>query len=329
MKRKPLLYATIFMTVCSITAISSYSLTTALFKQGASNVAFNLRQSGMRTVTLYTDFDGSEWGSANVINVAVGDTIDSATNPTKSGYDFLGWRTTAPDESNHSSQFSTSQINSTVMSESNLTYYPVFKSSQEKAYVDSIYYAVNTDVQINANSIGNTSIGYTYLGVDGIYDVTATWNSTRNLFSSSGVYRFRDVGGGAYLERKIGFKPNSSWGAAWDGTSCGFGIHTWISDTDDNASAHIGNTTSGNTIYTYIPANHDYFMFSRYSSNNNAYTNPQDDGCKSSNLSFDSSWWWNGSSTNKYSKDTIVLQMNSWGDWVNSWGSDKATWVAS
>lgn len=329
MKNKSLVFGAFLLVVCSITAISSYSLTKALYQRGASSATVRIAEASTRTVTLYTNFEAGNWSSPNTIYVTSGNEIGSATSPSLSGYDFLGWRTTAPSsgDGNRSIEYTTDQLNDIVVGASDLTFYPVFKSNSELAYVNSNYYAINADVEINTNSIGSTNIGYRYLGVSGIFDITASWNDTRSLYSSSGIYRFVKNEGAALIQRKIGFKPNSHWGAAWDNDSCGFGIYSWQGG--NNSSIHLGNTTSGNTLYTYIPADYENFLFRRYSSNKNAFEGNDANSNKSSDLSFDNSWYWNGSSTNKYSKDTIVLQMNNWGDWINEWNSSNASWVAS
>lgn len=326
MNKNKVCYFACLLTVGFIMVVSSYSFARASFVKSSGNVSFAIRQPEQRTITLYKNYDGISWNSYDTLDVFDGNTIDDAVDPSVSGYDFLGWRTSAPSSSDggRSITYSTSQLNDIVVNGSDLSFYPVFKSSSKKAYADSTYYAINTDVTINSNTIGATSIGYRYLGVSGIYDVTATWNDSRSLYSASGVYKFVEDNGAAVLNRKIGFKPNSHWGAAWDNSSCGFGIDSWG---NSHTKIHLGNTTAGNVLYTYIPANYENFSFRRYSSNSNAFN--ESNYNSSSNLSFDNSWYWSGSSTNRYTKDTIVLQMNNWNNWVDSWGSDQAQWVAS
>lgn len=328
MKNKTIGYIPCLLAISTIVALGSFSATSAFISKGVSNLSFAIRES-TKTITLYTDYDNGEWTSANILYVRQGEEITSATDPSVSGYDFLGWRTTAPGTGSGERDiaYTTNELNDIVVDDSDLTYYPVFKSSSKKAYADTNYYEIDTDVIISANSIGATSIGYRYLGVSGIYDVTATWNDSRSLYSASGIYKFHENAGAAELNRKIGFKPNSQWGASWDNDSCGFGIHSWLGGS--YTYTHMGNTTAGNVLYAYIPANYQNFLFRRYSSNANAFVSDDGQSNKSSDLSFDNSWWWNGSSTNKYTKDSIVLQMNTWNDWVNNWGSDHASWVAS
>ena len=327
--------------LCSVIFAGSFCMSTAsaLYNRGATNTSFTI--SGVApavnyTVTLYTDYNGSSWTSNTSIVVADGDTIGSATNPSKSGYYFLGWRESAPVNSTGSYasdfpvQYTTSQLNNLTVT-SDRSFYPIFiygnnSSGTKQAYSYSNnghrYYNLNTDVTINYQYLESTYIGYRYLGVAGVVDATADWGSQRNLITTSGVYHFKEEGGAAIIERKIGFKPNSSWGASWDGNP-GFGIYSWQGG--NNSSIHMGNAGSGTTLYAYIPADFENFKFSRYSHNESGFVW----GNQSANLSFDNSWWWNNSSTNKYSSSSIVLSMNSWGSWVDDWDSSTATWVAS
>ena len=322
MNKNKVCYFACLLTVGFITVVSSYSFARASFVKSSGNVSFAIRQPEQRTITLYKNYDGISWNSYDTLDVFDGNTIDDAVDPSVSGYDFLGWRTSAPSSSDggRSITYSTSQLNDIVVNGSDLSFYPVFKSSSKKAYADSTYYAINTDVTIDSNTIGATSIGYRYLGVSGIYDVTATWNDSRSLYSASGVYKFVEDNGAAVLNRKIGFKANSTWKADWDGGVPCFGIYSWDGNSNDT-SIHMGIGTS--TLYAYIPANWINFKFSRYSHNASVFTW----GNESSNLSFDNSWWWNGSSTNKYTKNSIVLSMNDGAD--TGWGSSSSTWVAS
>lgn len=335
MKNKTIGYIPCLLAISTIVALGSFSAASAFISKGVSNLSFAIRES-TKTITLYTDYDNGEWTSANILYVRQGEEITSATDPSVSGYDFLGWRTTAPGtgDGQRDIAYTTSELNDIVVDDSDLTYYPVFKSSSKKAYADTNYYEINTDVVISSNSIGATSIGYRYLGVSGIYEVTSTWNDTRSLYSASGIYKFYESGdyehanGAASLDRKLGFKPNSHWGASWDNSSCGFGIDSWSGD--NHAKIHMGNTTVDTTIYVYIPAYYVNFQIRRYSSNAGAFVDGDgNNNNRSGNLSFDNSWYWNGSSTNRYTKDTIVLDMTTWDNWVDNWGSSNAEWSAS
>lgn len=323
MKNNKLCYIACLLAVGFITAISSYSFARASIVKSVGGVSFVIRQPEQRTITLYKNYNGTSWNSYDTLDVFDGNTIDGAVDPSVSGYDFLGWRASEPSssEGGRSVTYSTSQLNDVVVNGSDLSFYPVFKSSSKKAYADSTYYEINADIVINSNIIGSTSIGFRYLGVSGIYDVTSTWNDSRSLYSASGIYKFSESGNGAAnLHRKIGFKANSTWKADCDGGVPCFGIYSWDGNSNDT-SVHMG--VGSETLYAYIPADWINFKFSRYSHNASSFTW----GNESANLSFDNSWWWNGSSTNKYTKDSVVLSMND--DANNGWGSNNSTWVAS
>ena len=268
-------------------------------------------------VTLYTNYDAGEWINPVTIEVNAGETISSAMDLSLDNYTFLGWKTSIPTADNHAPEYSTSELNALTVN-SDLSLYPIFQSASKKAYVDSNYYDINTDIVLETNSIGSTYIGYTYVGIDGIQDVSASWIDTRNLYSASGIYQFSEDNGAALIKRRIGFMPNSNWAANWDGTGSGFGIHLWASNTDFS-DIHLG-VSSGQALYAYVPANYDNFMFSRYSSTATAFTWSDN---KSTEFSFSGSTW---SNNTNYSKDSTLLSMNSWSSWVENWGSSLATW---
>ena len=290
----------------------------ALTVKKADDASFGIKGANTYTVTFYKEYSESEWSNPTVLNVLSGQAIESATNLSLDGYQFLGWRTLAPSSEAYAAEYTTAEVNELTVS-SNLSFYPVFKSNAKKVSVNSNYYEVNTDVVLETSSIGQTLIGYQYLGVDGVLDVTASWNDSRNLYSSSGIYKFIESDGAAVIQRKVGFRPNTQWSQAWDNNSCGFGIYAWQDDSN-NASVHLGNS-NGYTLYGYIPANYDNFKFSRYSSNNNAFAW----GNESGNFSFSSTSWSNGS----YSKDSIILEMNTWSSWVDNWDGSNARWIES
>ena len=301
--------------VASFSVGLSIPTAVALVVNKPEDASFGIRGATTYRVTLYKEYTDSSWTNPTIIDVASGQTINNATNLSLEGYDFLGWRSTVPSLEGYAAEYTTTEVNNLVVS-SNLSFYPVFKSTSEKVYVNENYYEVNTDVVLETNTIGETLIGYKYLGIDGIAEETASWHDSRSLYSASGIYKFINNEGAAIIQRKIGFKPNSYWAADWDNTGSGFGIYAWQGES--NASIHMG-VSSGNALYTYIPGDYDNFKFSRYSSNSAGFAW----GNESSNFSFSNSSWSNGT---HYSKDSILLTMNSWSSWVDGWGSEHATW---
>ena len=287
----------------------------ALSVKSADDASFGIRGATTYRVNLYREYSDSTWINPQVIDVVSGQTISEAVELNKDNYNFLGWRTSAPTAESHDAEYSNSEVNNLIVN-SNLSLYPVFQSASKKAYVNSNYYEVDTDVVLETNSIGSTYIGYTYIGIDGIQDVSASWNDSRNLYSSSGVYKFVENEGAALIQRRIGFKPNSHWASDWNGTGSCFGIHAWQGE--NVADVHMGNS-SGAALYTYIPADYDNFKFSRYSSTATEFAW----GNESGNFSFSGSTWSNNSN---YSKDSTLLSMNSSGSWVDAWDSSLATW---
>ena len=283
----------------------------------ANSFGVQIRVSPLRNnVTFYTEYD-SGWQTPVTVQVDNGESIDSGDIPALSleGYDFQGWKASTPTLESYAIDYTNEQLAELTIS-SDVTYYPIFKSSSKKVYVNSNYYEINADVVLETNTIGQTLIGYRYLGLDGVLDVSASWNDSRSLHTASGIYKFIENEGAAIIQRKIGFKPNSYWAADWDNTGSGFGIYAWQGD--NNASVHMG-VSSGDALYTYIPGDYDNFKFSRYSSNSAGFAW----GNESSNFSFSSSSW---SNDTNYSKDSILLSMNSWSSWVDGWGSERATW---
>ncbi len=283
----------------------------------ANSFGVQIRVSPLRNnVTFYTEYD-SGWQTPVVVQVDNGESIDSGDIPALSleGYDFQGWKTSAPTSESYAIDYTNEQLAELTIS-SDATYYPIFKSSSKKVYVNSNYYEVNTDVVLETNTIGQTLIGYRYLGLDGVLDVSASWNDSRSLHTASGIYKFIENEGAAIVQRKIGFKPNSYWAADWDGTGSSFGIYAWQGD--NNTSIHMG-VSSSDALYTYIPADYNNFKFSRYSSTASAFTW----GNQSADFSFSGSSWADGTN---YSKDSTLLCMNSWSSWQDNWSSNLATW---
>ena len=300
--------------VASFSVGLSIPTTVALSVKKPEDASFGIRGATTYHVTFYKEYTDS-WSNPTVIDVPSGQAIGSATNLSLDDYEFLGWRSSAPSSESYAAEYTTAEVNELVVS-SNLSFYPVFKSLAKTAYVNGRYYEINTDVVLETNSIGETLIGYPYVGVEGVAEVTASWHDSRNLYTESGIYQFQEDNGAALIKRRIGFKPNSNWAADWEGTGSSFGIYSWQGD--NNSSIHMG-VSSGDALYTYIPADYDNFKFSRYSSTATSFTW----GNESANFSFSSSIW---SNDTLYSKDTTLLAMNSWSSWINDWGSDTATW---
>ena len=304
--------------VASFSVGLSIPTTIALSVKKPEDASFGIRGATTYHVTIYRNYSDSTWSDSLTLDIPSGQTINSAMDLSLDNYTFLGWKTSVPTADNHAPEYSTSEVNTLVVN-SNLSFYPIFQSASKKAYVNSNYYDINTDVVLETNSIGSTYIGYTYVGIDGIQDVSASWIDARNLYSASGIYQFQEDNGAALIKRRIGFMPNSHWAADWDSTGSCFGIYAWQGS--NNASIHMG-VSSGDSLYAYIPADYDNFKFSRYSSNATEFTW----GNESSNFSFSGSSW---SNSTIYSKDSTLLSMNSWSSWVDNWDSSLATWNRS
>ena len=245
----------------------------ALVKRGSNAASFSISQviTTVHHITLYRDYNGSSWTNSTTINVDDGDSISSAVNPTKSNYTFVGWKTSAPTFSSYAKDYTTSELNS-VVPNGDMTLYPIFKTSAIKAYTNGNYYDVDTDITLSTNSIGNTSMGYAYLGFDGIPVTTATWNSTRNLTTNSGIYQFRNVNGGAALYRKVGFstEEDTSSNGVWKIANYNAnGRGMWASDGSNGEE--IGFTRIGSTerCYAYVPYQYNQFYIKNYSYQDN------------------------------------------------------------
>ena len=277
----------------------------------------------IQQVTFYTSHDGSSWGGTTVKNVIKDAKVDEVPSVSLSGYTFKGWvEGSAPSSTNYTSSYSSANILDMSIG-ADKTFYPILESNTDYVYVNDNFYQANVDVAINTNTLGATKLGKRYIGVSDIPNPAATWDSNRDLYSASGIYKFQNDDGGAMVYRKVGLKPNNQWLNWWDGGIPCFGIYAWDeTDNSKNVSVHMG---SGTTVYGYIPATYINFKFSRYSHNATSFQW----GNESYNCKFDNSWWWNGSSTNKYTKDTIVLSMNQWSSWQDGWGSESSQWVAS
>ena len=318
-KRKVFLYVTCFSFTAILALTASIHSASALFENAVDGTSFTITAAQTYTVTFYTSYS-SGWGGTTTRQVTSGSAVSNIPTVSQSGYTFKGWVNATPSNSNYTTYFDTSS-NIT----SNISLYPILESNVDYAYTNSTYYQANTDVTISSNSIGSTQIGKRYVGITGIPNPVATWNDSRSLYSSSGIYKFvAEQSGAAMIYRKIGFKPNNQWGQNWDGSNgAGFGIYAWDGNGNDE-SIHLGVSNGSTTLYTYIHATYYNFKFSRYSSNNTSFAW----GNQSSDLNFDNSQSWNNNSTNKYSSSTTVLSMNYSGSWVDNWGRSNATWVS-
>ena len=320
-KKTITILAVVTMGVTSFSIGLSVPTAIALSVKGADDASFGIRGASTYTVNIYRNYSDSTWSNPLTLTVASGQTISSAMDLSLDNYTFLGWRASIPTVENHTAEYSTSELNALTVN-SDLSFYPIFQSASKKAYVNSNYYDVDADVVLETNTIGSTYIGYTYVGIDGIQDISASWIDSRNLYSASGIYQFSEDNGAALIKRRIGLKPNSNWAADWNGTGSSFGIHAWQGD--NSTDVHMG-VSSGDALYTYIPADYGNFLLTRYSS---AATQIDWDGDynKSADFSFSSSIW---SNNTNYSKDSTLLSMNSWSSWVNNWDSSLATWNRS
>ena len=304
-----------------LTLVFTMSHASSLTRKDAEGASFGIRPATTYTMTLYTDYDGSNWGSANTINVVSGNAISSATNPTKSGYTFMGWRTFAPVNSTGVAntdfpvQYTTNQLNSITPTE-NMSFYPIFKYNSKQVYTYSNnahhYYDVNADVTINYQTLGSTYIGDRYLGVLGVTDATGTYYNNRNLITSSGVYRFKDDGG-CSLERKIGLRiSDSAGGDGWNKeTTERYRIYYFNNSSDNGWTDQITRTNQSSpyTCYFYISITYANIIFCRMNTTGNTGFN---------NV-------WNQSNdialASNYSSSAFINSKNqgTWSNWSGTW----------
>ena len=317
-KNKKILLSSLVLTSVLVLNVATFSLAYALFEQNNTEpVSFGIQQSLSKNVTFYTAYTEGEWGSSSTVVIATNGHVTAGDIPSVSlsGYTFEGWVNEAPNASNIVSPITNEQVAAASVT-NDIAYYPILKSNVKKAYVNANYYPIDEDVSLETNSIGETLIGYQYIGVDAIPNPSSSWHNSRSLHTASGIYKFTENDGAAIISRKIGFKPNSQWGQAWDNSSCGIGIHVWQGD--NSVSIHMGNT-SGEALFTYIPGDYSNFIIVRYSSNQNGFTW----GNQSADLAFSNSW----SGDTSYSKDSTILYMNYSSSYVTGWTSSDATWV--
>ena len=303
----------------ALTISHSFSLIT----KGVSELSFEIGAK-YQSVKFYTGFEDSSWSTYTTINVVQNSSVPALNipTPTLSGYTFKGWTTNVPDSNHYVEEYTNTDLALTPINE-DVTYYPIMESDVDYALIGETYYEANKDVVISSFEIGNTIMGKRYLGIDGIPNITASYNDTRGLFSASGVYQFRNDNGNAQIYRKVGFKPNTCWLTPWDEGTPTFGLYAWSGDY--NYSVFLGSEAdSDGNYYGYIPATFINFKFTRGSHNKTSFD--WDNVKQSSNLSFANDWWWNKQADNKYTSSSIVLALNNVEYWEN-WGPDQAHWT--
>lgn len=312
----------ISLAVVSASALT-ISHTFSLVAKGVSELSFEIGAK-YQTVKFYIGFEDSSWSTSFEVKVIEGSSVDSASipTPTLSGYTFKGWTTSVPDSDHYVKEYTNTDIAILPVNEAT-TYYPIMESDSDYALIGETYYEANKDVNISSFEIANTVMGKRYLGIDGIPNVTASYNDTRGLFSASGVYQFRNDNGNAQIYRKVGFKPNTCWLTPWDEGTPTFGLYAWSGEY--NYSVFLGyEADSDGSYYGYIPATFINFKFIR---NSHLKTEFDFSGAsQSSNLSFANDWWWNKQTDNKYTSSSIVLALNDVEYWEN-WGPDQAHWT--
>ena len=273
-------------------------------------------QSTLRTLTFYTTYDGSSWGTPVQRTVFDGDKIAVGDIPaatySSTDYIFNGWVTAVPTSSNYSSAVNNSTLANTTISDNN-SYYPVIESKTDFAYANSTYYELNHDYELSVSSVASVSVGKKYLGIAGIPNATAT-KSTQNLITASGIYQFHDTGD---IFRKIGFYPNTSWRGLWDSTYPSFSFHTWGTYGDYDYLRP--NDIENYRYVAYIPATNDNFKIIRQSPSASSIDY---DNNHSADMKLSDTY---GGSTS-YSKTTWILgQYNDVG-WNNDWTKSSAWW---
>lgn len=315
----------------SFAGIFWVSSASSLYERGASNTSFGIvgHVAGTYEVKLYTDYNGSAWSTYSTINVTEGNTITSATNPTKSGYTFQGWRTSAPTSESYTQTYTTAQLNA-IVPVGNMTFYPVFESTAEVAYSGSTYYDLNTDITINSSTLGAISIGYKYLGVSGIPAASATSSGTKNLTTTSGIYQIKKESSSAKLYRKISFRVSDS--GHWNSNNNEYYSTYYFDKNSDDSSAgsdgwsSVATRSNGKVSpYTcdfYIPYNYQKIIFVRHSSAEASWDNKcnqSGDILLANNPAYNSE-----TEKASYSASTPVLDKNQ--NWDITW---TGKWIAA
>ena len=203
-------------------SVLSFSQANALYTYRDNNISvvFHTFEASEYRVRFFTGFNGSEWNAYTDVNIESGETITigNVPSPSLAGYTFQGWVTEAPSNENYNNYVSSSTVGNTTVTEE-LTYYPVLKSNDKKVYtmVNSVgtYYSLNTDVNINYSSIGSTSLGYKYLGIDNGLPGGSVKFDNYNLITASGKYQFVESGDNLLINRKIGLKISDTNNDYW------------------------------------------------------------------------------------------------------------------
>lgn len=301
--------------------IGTFSHSFAIVKKDAQNLSFLISAAPTKRLRFYTGHDGSSWSAFSDVIVPEGESasLSSIPTPSLSGYTFKGWNINVPSSSNYSVTYSSTEVSNLTIND-DATFYSILESNTDYAYTNSSYYQAYVDVEINTSSIGATVLGKRYLGITGIPSPIADWNATRNLATSSGIYKFVNEGGGANLYRKVGFKPNNNWKGNWGSGTPAFFIHAWI-DSSTSTDVLMGNSLTNDKLYSYIPATYQYLLFVRNDHNNTSidWSNRNQSGDLDLSNSFMNS--------SHYSASSIVLEMDGSADW-NGWTKNNSKWIS-
>ena len=323
MKKSSVVNKAMILTLTALAVgVFSFSQANALYTYHDENVSINFHtfEASEYRVRFYTGYNGTSWDTYTDVNIESGDTITvgNVPSPSLSGYTFQGWVTEIPSNSNYNSVISPSTVaNTTVTGE--LNYYPILKSNDKKVYsmVNSVgtYYSLNTDVTINYSSIGSTSLGYRYVGIEGLPGGSVKFNDY-DLLTTSGQYQFVESGDDLILNRKIGLKISDTESNYWfKETTEKYALHYYKDDVGSGWTSVVSRSRGGGTFRHdfYIQAWYPKIIFVRI---NNA-TNTG---------SWDNKWNQSGdiSLTGGYSATNYINSKNV--DWWDTW---EGTWVAS
>lgn len=316
---------TVFLVIAGLSLIGGFSTTAFSLYTGTlpsnKEITISISPISKHTLRFFTTYNGSSWSTYSDKLISDGGSISLSDIPSPSlaGYTFKGWNINIPSSTNYSVTYTNSQVSNLTIN-NDVTFYPILESNNDYAYTNSTYYEANVDVTISSNSISTTVLGKRYVGITGIPNPIADWNDSRNLVTSSGIYKFVNEGGGANLYRKIGFEPNSNWSTNWGSGTPAFFVHSWI-DNSTNVDVLMGNSLTNGKVYCYIPATYQYLLFVR-NDHDNASIN-WDNRNKSADLDLSLTF----SDSTKYTSSSIVLQMAGNADW-NDWGSSNSKWAS-
>lgn len=270
-------------------------------------------------------------------NFTVSGTLPNISDPSAiSGYTFVGWHEGEVENLTSLGTLQTSaQLSGKIVTES-ASYYAIYKSASEVVYVSTKgYYTLDTDIELNYQTLPSTRIGYRVLGTIGILDdqYSAFYDDSRDLITESGIYKFKKgtsaADNGKYaaeIYRKVGFRVGET-------NSC------WDSVDPENYLAHGYNSTSGAVSDAYFQKAKNYRGITNF------YISGTCDKIifyrgRVSGFTLGSSDEWNhsdvvsltnhnnygsGQSTFKYDSSTTVLVKNDnwWNDWLGGWESES------